>query len=196
MPAAAQPATAAPLVGSLVDFPVDQVLRLVTAGGRNGTFTVAGALPLALVIDGGAAGPAGGGTADRAELVELLFHLTLVGDGDFSFDPAAPAEEGERWPLDEVLRDVSDRVERWRRISAVLPSLDVVVRLTAVEPGRGPLELPATSWNCAVALDGQRRVRDVTLLLGGDAFATMEAIHGLVTQGLATVVPPADAAPR
>jgi len=179
----------APLVGSLGDFPVDQVLRLVGGGGRSGTFTVEGALALSLVVLDGSVGPTDAGLS-RDDVVQAMFHLALVGDGDFSFVPGErDLAEADRWPLDDLLHDLADRVDRWRLISDVLPSLDVVVRLRSVEAG-APVAVSAASWNVAVALDGARRVRDVTLLLGGDAFETMEAIHGLVVNGMAEVVAP------
>ncbi len=181
------PTAASPLVGSLGDFPVDQVLRLIGGGGRSGTFSVAGALPLSLVVVDGSVGPTDDGLS-REDVVQAVFHLALVGDGDFAFVPGArDLAEGGGWPLDDLLHDVADRVGRWRLISDVLPSLDVVVRLRSVEAG-AEVAVSATSWNVAVALDGVRRVRDVTMHLGGDAFATMEAIHGLVVDGMAEVV--------
>lgn len=187
MAATLHPPAAAPLVGALGDFPVDQVLRLIGGAGRAGTFTVTGAMPLVLDVDAGTAGPADADVA-RDDVVQVLFHLALLGEGDFAFAPGPPAAGVGCWSLDALLDDVADRVSRWRLISGVLPSLDVVVRLCPVEAGEGPLELSGSAWNVAVALDGTRRVRDVALLLGGDAFATMESVHGLVTRGLAAVV--------
>lgn len=187
MAAALLPAAAAPLVGALGDFPVDQVLRLVGGGGRAGTFTVTGAMPLVLAVDAGTVAAADAEMA-RDDVVRVLFHLALLGEGDFAFTPGPPVAGGGCWSLDVLLDDVADRVSRWRLISGVLPSLDVVVRLCPVEVGEEPLELSGSAWNVAVALDGTRRVRDVALLLGGDAFATMEAVHGLVTRGMAVVL--------
>lgn len=189
MPVAAPQGATAPLAGSLVDFPVDQVLRLVGSRGRRGTFTVQGPVTLRLFVDEGVIVDLDG--LGRDELVSMLFHLTLVGEGDFAFDPSAGDEPGsaqdEGWALDAVLADVTGRVERWRAIGEVLPSLDVVVRLVPVEDDAPPVELGAAGWNVVVALDGTRRIRDLTRLLGGDAFATMEAVHDLVCRGLAEV---------
>lgn len=177
----------AQLRGSLADFPVGEVLRLV--GDRVGTFRVEGPMVLVLAVAGGEVAVLGG--AGRDEVVQVLFHLTLLGDGDFSFEPDADdvhAGAGDRWPLDALLDDVAARVSRWRAISGVLPSLDVVVRLRPQDDD-AEVVLAAGTWSVAAALDGTRRVRDVALLVGGDAFATMEAVHGLVTRGLAEVLP-------
>jgi hypothetical protein len=113
----------------------------------------------------------------------------LVGDGSFTFVPGSSDFDGPRWPLGEVLAEVDDRITRWRAISEVLPSLDVVVRTVPVAADAAPVHLDAPTWNVALALDGTRRVRDVTLVVGGDAFVTMEAVHDLVVRGLAEVVP-------
>lgn len=182
-------APVAPLVGSLADFPVHRVLELISAGGRSGSFRVAGAMPLHLVVLDGSVGPGGGEATGRDDVVQALFHLALLGDGDFSFEPGPVEGSVPPWSFDDLLRDVTDRVDRWRDIGEVLPSLDVIVRVRSVDPHGEALELSRVSWNVAVSLDGSRSVRDVAMLLGGDAFATMEAVHGLITLGLAEVVP-------
>jgi len=181
-------ATPAPLVGALADFPVDQVLRFLEGGARCGHFAVDGPLPVELVLGGAELAFATAGH-ERDGLVEVLFHVLLMGGGAFTFTPDPEVQVAGGWPLVAVLDEVSDRVERWRALSKVIPSLDVVVRLIPTAVDGEPVALAARTWNVVAALDGVRGVREVTMQVGGDAFATMEEVHDLIRRGLAEVTP-------
>lgn len=187
--ATADMASPAPLLGDLADFPIGAVLRFIDAGGRPGRLEVEGPLPATFELCHSTLDTAGGG--DRP-LVETLFHLALVGGGAFTFTPDDHVDAAGGKPLGDVLDEVGGRVERWRELSAVLPSLDVVICLRPTDPASAPVqafELSARSWDVVVAVDGIRSVRDITLQVGGDAFTTMEVVHDLVRRGLAAVVP-------
>ena len=176
------------LQGSLADFPVDEVLHFLDVAGRPGRLVVEGSLPADLLVGRSTlACPAQ--EVDRAAVVELLFHLVLVGDGPFTFTPDDGVDVAGGWSLDGMVEEVRARADRWRVLSRALPSLDVVVRLL---PGQAPapVTLPAGTWDVVVALDGARSVRAVALEVGADAFTTMEAVHFLLQHDLAAVVAP------
>ena len=176
------------LRGSLDDFPVDEVLHFLDAAGRPGRLVVEGSLPADLLV-GGSSLACPEEELDRTTVVELLFHLLLVGDGPFTFTPADDVDVTGGWPLVAVVEEVRARADRWRVLSRALPSLDVVVRLLPCQAS-APVTLPAGTWDAVVALDGVRSVRAVALEVGADAFTTMEAVHFLLEHDLAAVVAP------
>ena len=182
---AATAAAPGSLRGSLADFPVDEVLHLLGAAGRPGHLVVEGSLPAHLLVGSSRLAGATDGVG-RAAVVELLFHLLLVGDGPFTFTPGDDDLSG-GWPLGPVVDEVRARADRWRVLSRALPSLDVVVRLLPRHQA-APVALPAGAWDVVVAVDGVRSVRAVALEVGADAFTTMEAVHFLLEHDLATVV--------
>lgn len=174
------------LRGSLDDFPVDEVLHLLDASGRAGRLVVEGSLPADLLV-GSSRLACPTGNVERAAVVELLFHLLLVGDGGFTFTPDEDLDVAGGWPLAAVVEEVRARADRWRVLSRALPSLDVVVRLLPRQEAV-PVTLPAGTWDVVVAVDGVRSVRAVALEVGADAFTTMEAVHFLLEHDLAAVV--------
>ena len=178
------------LRGSLAEFPVDEVLHFLDAAERPGRLVVEGSLPADLLV-GGSSLACTADDVDRAAVVELLFHLLLVGDGPFTFTPDDVDVTG-GWPLSPVVEEVRARAVRWRVLSRALPSLDVVVRLLPRHDA-APVTLPVGTWDVVVAIDGVRSVRAVALEVGADAFTTMEAVHFLLEHDLAAVVE-ADAA--
>jgi hypothetical protein len=92
--------------------------------------------------------------------------------------------------LFDLLRDDgARRSEAWRAISDVVPSAAVVARLhETAPPGQSIVCVAASDWPVVVALDGQRPLRDLVSTTGMASFAICEAVHRLVTAGLASVV--------
>ena len=121
------------LSGTLETFSLPDVLRLLSSTKKTGLLALDGdrGRGRVWVRDGAIVGA----DADRAvdDAVEgVAFELLRFVDARFDFDSGAePAAGAEPRPVDEVLAEAESRLAEWREIEAVVPSLDVWVRMVA-----------------------------------------------------------------
>ncbi|MDQ4024890.1 MAG: DUF4388 domain-containing protein, partial [Actinomycetota bacterium] len=176
------------LTGTLDDFTLPDVLRLIGSARRTGRLDV--------VRD------AGGGrlyfhdgavrTATRADAVDarpedLTFDLMRWGRGEFAWQPeGAPAiPGGEAISVDDLLGEVSRRLEELAEIRTLVPSEEAVL-VMAPQPPEGAVQINITpaEWRVLVMVDGHRPVRDIALAAGLDDVAAMKVLYGLAAAGL------------
>ena len=118
-----------------------------------------------------------------------MYELTDLVDGG-----SARARSRTAWPRlrlsdHHVGRDVATRREAWRTISDLVPHTGVIAQLNDTAPdGDTTVCVAAGDWPVIVALDGQRSLRDLVATTRMTPFAICEAVHRLVTAGLATIV--------
>lgn len=165
------------LQGTLDTFDLADVLFLLERGKKTGALDVEsdGGRGVLFVIDGRFAG-AGGGDADppastytefEADLVEACAALLRLDSGTFHFDEhrepsQLPRDLAEITPVVEAARRAA---EEWRRIEAMIPSLDAPV-LLAPELPMESLLVDRALWRLFVNLDGSRSVHDLVRDLG------------------------------
>lgn len=117
------------LQGTLSDFSIDEVLRMLDLGKKQGRLRVTGGpggtTGNIWVDSGRVLGSALGADAAGDDHTEVAFQLMRLEAGEFHFhadesvDTATLAED-----IDEVLEAASARLAEWRELAEVLPALD------------------------------------------------------------------------
>jgi hypothetical protein len=184
------------LEGTLDTVSLPEVLRLLAAG-KTGRLRLEGPRGAgSVLVRGGlvaaAETPRTGGVHTAADLPEAVFELLRWDTGSFSFASSEGAAEGEGQSagvaVDELLSEASARLERWREVEAVVPSLaasvEVVDRLDGSEA-----VVEAGSWPVLVAAARSTTVGEVGSRLDLDEVACSGAVRDLVSAGLVRVGP-------
>lgn len=127
----------------------------------------------------------------ESRIIDAVFELTVTTAADFEFrgDEHHPLIGGRRHTVESVIAASRERLERWREVATVLPSIAVVVAIASDVPADAPdLVLSPSDWSIVAHLDGRRSIADVTRLLGASAFDVCATLHRLVIAGAARVV--------
>ena len=191
------------LEGTLDTVSLPEVLQLLAAG-KTGRLQLDGPRGSgAILIRGGrvaaADTPRTGPVEATSDLAEAVFELLRWDTGSFSFAASVPApgdgdEQSAGVPPDEVLAEAHGRLERWRAVEAVVPSLSCAVDV--VDELDGPAAtVEASSWPVLIAAARSATVGDVGQRLGLDEVAASGAVRDLVDAGLLRIGPAVPAAP-
>ncbi|HEX2296102.1 MAG TPA: DUF4388 domain-containing protein [Actinomycetota bacterium] len=191
------------LTGTLDDFTLADVLRLVAGARRTGD--------LAVTRDGGAGtlrfrdGAVSGAVpryerrhpaASPAGAVEdLAFDLMRWGRGEFTWTPGAspPAGPETAVDVDDLLREVTRRLDELAQIRTLVPSEDAVLAM-APQPPEGAVQINITpaEWRVLVLVDGHRTAAGVAAAAGLDDLEGMRLLYGLAAAGLVAATRSAD----
>jgi hypothetical protein len=173
------------LQGSLDAFPLPDVLGLLASTKKAGELVVRGTWSDGRVwVNGGELVDA---EAPRStNLVEAIFELLRLDDGSFVFDANAPVPDGPGHPIEPVLEEAQARLEEWRVIEAVVPSLDTPVSLAPRSP-TAKVGLTAEQWRIVVAIGSGGTVDVVANELGFGEFGACAAVKTMVDAGLIVV---------
>jgi uncharacterized protein DUF4388 len=134
------------------------------------------------------------GSFATRQIEESVFELTRWDDGDFLFEPGGGHRLGDAFTCEVpvLMNAIEDRRERWRSLSAVIPSVDFVVRpVPAFPDDDSEVVVTRGQWRVLRAVDGRASVADVARSVGQGIFHTCEAIAALVTVGLVELCAPA-----
>jgi hypothetical protein len=121
------------LSGTLETFSLPDVLRLLSTTKKTGLLALDGdrGRGRIWVRDGDIVAA----DADRAvneQMEGVAFELLRFGDATFEFESGAEAPaEGDAREVEAVLAEAESRLAEWREIEAVVPSLDVWVRMVS-----------------------------------------------------------------
>jgi hypothetical protein len=127
----------------------------------------------------------------ESRIVDTVFELIVTSAADFEFrgDDHHPLVGGRNHTVDDLIVASRERLDRWREVATVLPSIAAVVTIAADVPSDAPdLVLSPGDWRVVAHLDGKRSVADITRLLGASAFDVCATLHRLVVAGAARVV--------
>ena len=129
--------------------------------------------------------------AVHEHIVATVYDLTDLVDGRFRFVLGSRHSMGQgyAYPVGMLRIDVATRNEAWRSINDLVPHTAVIAQLNGTPPdGDAMVCVAATDWPVVVALDGQRPLRDLVGPTKMTSFAICEAVHRLITAGLATII--------
>ncbi len=114
------------LQGSLENFALDEVLGLLSGTSKTGQLEIAGNRGTGTLVfhDGRLINGTASFTANGTELEDVMFELLRYGDGTFTFslrdvDPGEVVEN-----VSTVLANAEARLQDWRSIESVVPSLN------------------------------------------------------------------------
>lgn len=124
----------------------------------------------------------------REQLTEVLYYLTQFDSGSFGFTELpdrSGSPEDDTFFVDELLRQVDNRIEEWREIRRVVPSNDTDYQLVSHIPaGRPQVTVSAPMWTLLAAVGERASVTDVAAAMGMYEFHVARKIADLVEDGL------------
>ena len=145
------------LQGTLDVFSLDEVLGLLSGAKKTGVLNVTGdrgigsvAISDGMLVDGSVSA-----NADAIALSEIVFELLRFEEGSFSFD-GDTVVNGEPNELETVLIEAHSRLEEWRGIEAVVPSLDHHLSLAETLPAPD-VTIDESEWAAVQTSHGSRR---------------------------------------
>lgn len=173
------------LSGNLTHLPLLEILRLLSSERQTGRLSLSnGASKGEIFLREGNVVHAASGEQISEEAVYSLMGW-LQGDFRFIPDVAAP-EESLRTPMERLLVEGARRVQEWGEIKEVIPSTDVVFKLSPAGAS-GAVNLEAEEWQVLARVNAARTVAQIAQDLGEDEFAVAKVLHRLVSAGLLEV---------
>lgn len=176
------------LQGTLETIPLSDVLSLLAAAKKTGELRVNGGAGEGRVWLAG--GEVVGSAVPRAHTpVDAVFELLRLATGTFVFDSDATAPEAAPpVPVAVLLADAQARLDVWRSIEAVVPSVRCLVGLApALE--RDEVTVSRQQWKELVAVAAGPDVQGVMEKLALGEFEASRTVKELVDAGLAQVAP-------
>jgi hypothetical protein len=183
------------LLGTLDTLSLPELFELLAAPGKTGALQVRGERGLGVVyfdsgvVCAGEAGEQSGPVADLEAVVgrlhDVCFELFRFEEGSFEFEHGrAPG-----WPVvgavkvGTLVAETARRLDEWREITKVIPSLEVRPRLATVPPNE-TVTLDRAQWRVVTGIDGRRRVGALVRVLDGSEYEVCRLLRGLVEAGL------------
>jgi hypothetical protein len=133
----------------------------------------------------------------KAQIEEAIFELLGWAEGYFRFEDGAPldavVEAPVRIPTEGLLMEAARRMDEWSRIEDKVPHLRVIPRLPPSDnTANGRLELAPPEWEMLAAIDGERDLHALALVLGRSEFDIARSAYTLSSAGVIVL----DSAPR
>jgi len=184
------------LSGTLETFSLPDVLRLLASTKKTGLLALDGDRGTGRVwVDGGEIVAADAERAVVDDVDAVLFELLRFGDAAFEFDAAAVAPDtGTRREVEDALDVATARLEEWRDIESVVPSLDVRVRM--VPELDAEVTLGPEVWRVVARVGTGASGHDVARHLGEGEYEVCRVLRDLVEDGLVEVTDEASAVER
>lgn len=118
----------------------------------------------------------------REAVEESLYDLFLWDDAYFEFrkDELPPSLQQGRISLntESILMEAALRVDEWRRITEVIPSLKYIFRISDEFPEKMP-QTPVPFDRMRLLLGGDRNVKDIALAVGASKFDVCRSLYQL-----------------
>ncbi len=137
----------------------------------------------------------------KEQLTEVLHGLMQAKSGTFDFDEGTPGgtrsfDVGVTFTVTDLLAEVDNRIEEWRKIREVIPSTSTPLGLASDLPAARPeVTLDASTWTMLSTVGGGASIVDVATKLEVSEFKAAEKLTELVNQGLLAVAGEVETAP-
>jgi hypothetical protein len=168
--------------GNLIQIPLLDILRLLSLRGQTGRLELENGSHHGEIylIDGHLVHAVIDAQVGDAAIYTLMDWL----QGDFNFVPdAAAPEESLTSNTEQLLLEGARRVKEWEDIKKVIPSTNVVFKLsTSGSPGE--INLQPNEWQVLTQVNGARSVAEIAQEMGGDEFTVAKVLYGLTSAGL------------
>lgn len=176
------------LTGSLAQLPLGDLLKMLGAGGQTGR------LELTSGLDAGDIFLAGGAVVHAESGPEwgeqALFRLFTWPNGQFRFEPGAPAPEVTiQRPLDLLLAELARAASEREAMRRVVPSMDTLPRLARKAPAPS-VTIEAVDWEVLALINGEATAGAIAAELGLDDFEAIRRLYRLRMSGLIELTAP------
>ena len=190
------------LQGTLNVFSLDEVLGLLSSAGKTGVLNIdgdrgAGSLSLR---DGSLAGATAAMETGDGSISSVVFELLRFESGSFGFDADGDVGSGDSRDVEPVLVEAHERLDEWRTIEAVVPSLDRFLTLNP-DIGNDQVKISPEEWTTIVAVGEGATVGEVAGRLELGEVDGSRQVKGLIERCLvnlgdeAVFVPMAESTP-
>ncbi|MFO8035126.1 MAG: DUF4388 domain-containing protein [Anaerolineales bacterium] len=173
------------LKGNLDQLPLIDILKMLSSSDRTGRLSLSqGRIQGEIYLAHGSLVHA----ATGAQLGEqAVFTMMSWMDGDFSFTPDVEApEESVELATEQILLEAARKNEEWRDIKKMVPSSDIVFKLS---PTGSPetVSLEPAEWQVLAQVNGKRSIEDLSRIVGRNEFDIAKILYSLTKAGLLEV---------
>lgn len=127
----------------------------------------------------------------KGQIHDIVFQIMGWQEGYFRFeDMEIDPDPGLGFVAvtENVMMEVSRRLDEWSKIRSKLPDLETVLALApATDVAAAKLDLNPDEWLILANIDGRRTARQVIESTGGLEFEMAKVIYGLIATGLVRV---------
>lgn len=176
------------LSGTLETFSLPDVLRLLSSTNKTGRLALDGdrGRGCLWVEDGQVVAAEADRAGGAGDIDGVVFELLRFVEAGFEFESGAtPAEPAAPRTVDAVLAEGEQRLEEWRQIEAVVPSLDVWARM--VPEVDGEVRVSAEQWRTLAAVGAGASGHDLADRLGQGEYEVCRQLRDLVETGMVDV---------
>ncbi len=176
------------LQGSLDNFSLDEVLGLLAGTSKTGRLRVSGDRGTgSLWLDQGQLISGSTAPGTTLELGDAVFELMRFRTGNFSFNmDEAPDVASDPVAVAQVVSDAGERLEEWRSIEAVVPSLDHIVTLKAELPVP-TMTISQDEWRVVIATGERAAVRELCAALDLGEVDGSRVLKGMIERQLLAI---------
>ncbi len=178
-----------PLTGSLSDFSLGDIIKLLNSAKKTGILKVNGG--------GVFSGETGKIHFKNGKIIYSVNNKGLIGEnavlhffeykeGDFSFEETVPPDETNvKASAESLMLNGSRLITEWNKISSVIKSLSLVVGLAPTPPeGVSEIKLSKEEWKVLRVINGNRTIREIAEELKMPDFEVSKIIYGFLISGL------------
>jgi hypothetical protein len=175
------------LSGTLETFSLPDVLRLLSSTNKTGRLSLDGDRGRGCVwVEDGQVVAAEADRAGAGDVDGLVFELLRFVEAGFEFESGTvAADPGAPRTVDEVLAEGEQRLEEWREIEAVVPSLDIWARM--VPEVDGEVRVSPEQWRTLAAIGAGASGHDLADRLGQGEYDVCRQLRDLVETGMVDV---------
>jgi hypothetical protein len=182
------------LSGNLAQLPLLEILKLLSSESQTGRLDLSdgGSSGEIYLQEGNLVHAVTGAQIGEAAVYTLMGWL----QGDFGFVPDTVAPENSvTAATEQLLLEGARRVKEWGDIKKVIPSADVVFKLSPTGSS-GAISMEPDEWQVLAMVNGSRSLAGIAQDLGHDEFTVAKVLYGLATAGLLEVGERPEAPPK
>jgi len=144
-----------------------------------------------MAVESGAVSKAAALDLLKAQIHDIVFQIMGWEEGYFRFeDMEIDPDPGLGFVAvtENVMMEVSRRLDEWSKIRSKLPDLDTVLALApSSDVASTKLDLNPEEWLILATIDGRKTARQVIESAGGHEFDMAKVIYGLIATGLVRI---------
>src|SRR5438093_8527320 len=170
------------LSGSLSDFPLEGVLRLLESTHKTGMLEISGDGEVGrLELTDGTLSAA---YAEDEKGDSAIASIIEMSEAAFAFRSSSTGPANLTGSLDDIFARARALQERRAAVRSVIPNDRMRFELSPRALSGGTISISPEHWKVLLNVDGRRDVQALSILLGETRIATLERLNDLVAAGL------------
>ena len=173
------------LSGRLDQLPLIDILKMLSSSQRTGKLRLTqGGREGEIFLEQGSLVHAATGAMIGEQAVYTMMSWL---EGEFSFQPDQESpDESIELATEQILLEAARKTKEWKSIKDMIPSNDIVFKLS---PSGSPetVSLEPAEWQVLAQVNGKRSVKDLTRLLDKNEFEVGKILFSLTKAGLLEV---------